>query len=33
MSPDPAPDASRTGYLRHRLNYLVFADLRFSYGQ
>lgn len=27
------PDASRTGHLRRRLNQLLFADLRFSYGQ
>ncbi|MEU5692429.1 hypothetical protein [Actinosynnema sp. NPDC020468] len=27
------PDASATGHLRRRLNRLLFADLRFSYGQ
>jgi uncharacterized protein YndB with AHSA1/START domain len=33
VTPDPMPDASKTGHLRRRLNYLLFADLRFSYGQ
>lgn len=28
-----APDQSKTGHLRRRLNQLLFADLRFSYGQ
>ena len=27
------PDESTTGHLRHRLNHLLFADLRYSYGQ
>ncbi len=27
------PDESQTGHLRRRLNVLLFADLRFSYGQ
>lgn len=29
---DP-PDDSRTGHIRRRVNQLLFADLRFSYGQ
>ncbi|MBF6182102.1 SRPBCC family protein [Nocardia otitidiscaviarum] len=29
----PAPDASKAGHLRQRLNRLLFADLRYSYGQ
>jgi hypothetical protein len=33
LTPDEAPDESKTGHLRHRLNHLLFADLRFSYGQ
>lgn len=33
LTPDEAPDQSKTGHLRRRLNYLLFADLRFSYGQ
>ncbi|WP_405165208.1 hypothetical protein OG203_08910 [Nocardia sp. NBC_01499] len=33
LSPDEAPDQSKTGHLRRRLNQLLFADLRFSYGQ
>lgn len=28
-----APDQSKTGHLRRRLNQLLFADLRYSYGQ
>jgi hypothetical protein len=32
-TPDDAPDQSKTGHLRRRLNQLLFADLRFSYGQ
>ena len=27
------PDQSKTGHLRRRLNQLLFADLRYSYGQ
>ncbi|MBB5914421.1 hypothetical protein BJY24_003288 [Nocardia transvalensis] len=30
---DPPPDQSKTGHLRYRLNKLLFADLRYSYGQ
>jgi hypothetical protein len=33
FTPDEAPDESKTGHLRHRLNHLLFADLRYSYGQ
>lgn len=33
FSPDEEPDASKLGHLRKRLNHLLFADLRFSYGQ
>lgn len=33
LTPDVLPDQSTTGYLRKRMNYLLFADLRFSYGQ
>ena len=33
LTPDELPDQSTTGYLRKRMNYLLFADLRFSYGQ
>ena len=33
LSPDEPPDESRTGHLRRRLNHLLFADLRHSYGQ
>lgn len=33
LTPDDVPDASKTGHLRRRLNELLFADLRFSYGQ
>lgn len=29
---DP-PDASRTGHIRKRVSHLLFADLRFTYGQ
>ncbi|WP_327096517.1 hypothetical protein OIE68_42520 [Nocardia vinacea] len=29
----PPPDQSKIGHLRHRLNQLLFADLRYSYGQ
>lgn len=27
------PDESKTGHIRRRVNHLLFADLRFSYGQ
>ncbi len=30
---EPEPDASKLGHLRRRLNQLVNADLRYSYGQ
>jgi hypothetical protein len=33
LTPDELPDQSKTGHLRRRLNELLFADLRFSYGQ
>ncbi|MEV7045674.1 hypothetical protein [Amycolatopsis sp. NPDC051061] len=33
LTPDEAPDQSKTGHLRRRLNQLLFADLRYSYGQ
>jgi hypothetical protein len=33
LTPDEAPDQSKSGHLRRRLNHLLFADLRFSYGQ
>ncbi|MFI6166814.1 hypothetical protein ACIBCN_08500 [Nocardia sp. NPDC051052] len=33
LTPDEPPDPSKTGHLRRRLNHLLFADLRFSYGQ
>jgi hypothetical protein len=33
LTPDDPPDASKTGHLRRRVNHLLFADLRFSYGQ
>lgn len=33
LTPDAAPDESTTGHLRRRLNELLFADLRYSYGQ
>ena len=33
LTPDEPPDQSSTGYLRKRINHLLFADLRFSYGQ
>lgn len=26
------PDASKTGHIRKRVNHLLWADLRFSYG-
>lgn len=33
LTPDEPPDQSTTGHLRYRLNHLLFADLRYSYGQ
>jgi hypothetical protein len=33
LTPDDPPDASKTGHLRRRVNHLLFADLRLSYGQ
>lgn len=33
LTPDEVPDARKLGHLRRRLNHLLFADLRFSYGQ
>ena len=33
LTPDELPDASKTGHLRRRVNHLLFADLRCSYGQ
>ncbi|WP_133851125.1 hypothetical protein [Labedaea rhizosphaerae] len=33
LTPGEAPDESKTGHLRRRLNQLLFADLRYSYGQ
>ena len=33
LTPDSAPDESKTGHLRRRVNELLFADLRCSYGQ
>jgi len=33
LTPGEAPDRSKAGHLRRRLNQLLFADLRFSYGQ
>lgn len=33
LTPDEVPDQSKAGHLRRRMNQLLFADLRFSYGQ
>ena len=33
LTPGEMPDASKTGHLRKWLDYLLFADLRSSYGQ
>jgi uncharacterized protein YndB with AHSA1/START domain len=33
LTPDEPPEAGRIGHLRRRLNVMLFADLRFSYGQ
>lgn len=32
LTPDGPPDESKTGHIRRRMNHLLFADLRFSYG-
>ncbi|QIS05397.1 hypothetical protein F5X71_26535 [Nocardia brasiliensis] len=32
-TPSEVPDPSKLGHLRRRLNTILFADLRFSYGQ
>ena len=32
LTPHEMPDASKTGHLRKRLNHLLYADLRYSYG-
>lgn len=33
LSSGEAPDESKTGHIRRRFNQLLFADLRYSYGQ
>jgi hypothetical protein len=33
LTPDDLPDDGRVGYLRRRLNQLLFGNLRLSYGQ
>ncbi|WP_106189850.1 hypothetical protein [Umezawaea tangerina] len=33
LTPDGMPDPSKTGHLRRRMNELLFAGLRYSYGQ
>ena len=33
LTPEEPPDQSKLGHLRKRLNHLLGADLRFSYGQ
>ena len=33
LTPDDPPDPSKAGHIRRRLNHLLFADLRSSYGQ
>lgn len=33
LTPGELPDDSKTGHLRKRMNQVLFADLRFSYGQ
>jgi hypothetical protein len=33
FTPNEPPDQGKVGHLRRRLNHLLFADLRFSYGQ
>jgi hypothetical protein len=32
VTPHEMPDASKTGHLRKRLSHLLYADLRYSYG-
>ena len=32
-TPDEAPDASKTGHIRYRMNVLINQELRYSYGQ
>lgn len=32
-APDDAPDGAWIGHVRHRINKLLFRDLRYSYGQ
>jgi hypothetical protein len=32
-TPDPAPDESKAGHIRYRMNVLINRDLRYSYGQ
>ncbi|WP_458691380.1 hypothetical protein [Nocardia tengchongensis] len=33
LADEPPPDESKAGHLRYRVNKLLFADLRYSYGQ
>ncbi|MDN4160282.1 hypothetical protein [Nocardioides abyssi] len=33
LTPGPLPPPATVGHLRRRVNHLLFADLRFSYGQ
>ncbi|MBF6176473.1 SRPBCC family protein [Nocardia blacklockiae] len=33
LAAEQQPDPSKTGHLRRRMNRLLFADLRYSYGQ
>jgi hypothetical protein len=33
LTPDELPDESTTGHLRRRMSHLLYADLRYSYGQ
>lgn len=33
LSADDPPDDSKTGHIRKRINQLLFAELRYSYGQ
>jgi hypothetical protein len=33
LTPDEAPDASKAGHIRYRMNVLINRDLRYSYGQ
>ena len=32
-TPNGAPDASKAGHIRYRMNVLINRDLRYSYGQ